>query len=175
MRIRFIAIPSGARRAWTEYGAVIYWGFLREHSAFRIQNIQPRGKQQSGIRESNPSHSLGKAGHSRYTNPATISRSLPASPEVDRGSCCAALKWAGNFTQSSVRSGGLQAEACRPLKLKRKGSALSLNVLSGSRAAGIKPLVVIRTPAPLLPTNVYFFRRAGLLPIVLSPRWEVST
>lgn len=24
----------------------------------------------SGIRESNPSHSLGKAGHSRYTNPA---------------------------------------------------------------------------------------------------------
>src|SRR6185295_2078380 len=26
---------------------------------------------QSGIRESNPSHSLGKAGHSRYTNPAT--------------------------------------------------------------------------------------------------------
>src|SRR5207248_8722377 len=26
---------------------------------------------ESGIRESNPSHSLGKAGHSRYTNPAT--------------------------------------------------------------------------------------------------------
>src|SRR2546428_235732 len=26
----------------------------------------------SGIRESNPSHSLGKAGHNRYTNPANI-------------------------------------------------------------------------------------------------------
>ncbi len=28
--------------------------------------------ERSGIRESNPSHSLGKAGHSRYTNPAII-------------------------------------------------------------------------------------------------------
>src|SRR5262249_16499272 len=32
--------------------------------------------QKSGIRESNPSHSLGKAGHSRYTNPAETSLNL---------------------------------------------------------------------------------------------------
>src|SRR5262249_13560007 len=29
-------------------------------------------EEQSGIRESNPFHSLGKAGHDRYTNPATF-------------------------------------------------------------------------------------------------------
>src|SRR5262245_29892172 len=34
---------------------------------------------QSGIGESNPSHSLGKAGHGRYTNPAT-NAILPARP-----------------------------------------------------------------------------------------------
>lgn len=30
--------------------------------------------EKSGIRESNPFHSLGKAGHSRYTNPARMGR-----------------------------------------------------------------------------------------------------
>src|SRR5207302_11482045 len=41
-----------------------------------------RGRLQSGIRESNPSHSLGKAGHSRYTNPAT-----PTTIAAGRAAC----------------------------------------------------------------------------------------
>lgn len=36
----------------------------------------------SGIRESNPSHSLGKAGHSRYTNPALVIHLIPTALAV---------------------------------------------------------------------------------------------
>src|SRR5579859_4736709 len=52
----------------------------------RLANCPARfpRKKESGIRESNPSHSLGKAGHSRYTNPASGGGSLPDSPNVQQ-------------------------------------------------------------------------------------------
>src|SRR3954468_3353604 len=57
---------------------------------------------QSGIRESNPSHSLGKAGHNRYTNPAVHQNTSDRDPRLQR-SAGRFLTWNDAMTDEEMR------------------------------------------------------------------------